>query len=62
MSAILRQTAMPHIYMSGGGRLAFPANATVLRKPFDVAGLKGALDRVAGQMAGPGLGATHLPT
>lgn len=61
MSAILRQTAMPHIYMSGG-RLAFPANATVLRKPFDMAGLKGALDGVAGQMAGPGLGATHNPT
>ncbi len=45
MSAILRQTAMPHIYMSGG-RLGTPANATVLHKPFDMAGLKGALDHV----------------
>lgn len=62
MSAILRQTVMPHIYMSGGGRLTAPANATVLRKPFDMAGLKDALHRVAGQKAGQGLRATHLPT
>lgn len=61
MSAILRHTVMPHIYMSGGGRLATPANATLLQKPFNMAGLKGALDRVTGQMAGPRPDGPHLP-
>ncbi len=61
MSAILRQTVIPHIYMTGRSRLAVPANATVLQKPFDMAGLKRALDHVAGQMARQGPEGAQLP-
>jgi CheY-like chemotaxis protein len=51
MDAILRLTPMPHIFMTGGSQLAIPANATLLRKPFGLAGLKVALDGAARQIA-----------
>ncbi len=47
MEAILRRTAMPHIFMTGGARALIPARAIVLHKPFDTASLVAALDRVA---------------
>lgn len=49
MNAILRLTAMPHIFMTGGSRLSIPADVTMLHKPFGMAALKAALDKVAGQ-------------
>jgi CheY-like chemotaxis protein len=51
MNAILRLTAMPHIFMTGGSRLGIPVNATLLQKPFATAGLKMALEKVASQIA-----------
>ncbi len=61
MNAILRITAMPHIFMTGGSRLSIPANATMLHKPFGTEGLKAALDKVAWQIAEPAGGDTHVP-
>jgi CheY-like chemotaxis protein len=51
MNAILRLTAMPHIFMTGGSRLGIPTNAILLQKPFATAGLKAALDKAASQIA-----------
>ena len=51
MKTILRRTAMPHIFMTGGNRQVVPPHATVLHKPFGVAGLTVALESVAGQFA-----------
>ncbi len=60
MNAILRRTAMPHIFMTGGPRQIIPANATVLYKPFGRIGLTAALDSVARQIAALGA-ATATP-
>lgn len=60
MDAILRQTAMPHIFMTGGSRRTVPANTTVLFKPFGVTSLTAALDSVVWQVAA--LGASAHPT
>lgn len=54
MSAIPRQTVMPHNYMSGSSQLAVPANAIVLRKPFGMGDLRRALDCVSRQIAASG--------
>ena len=54
MDIILRRTAMPHIFMTGGRRRILPANATILYKPFGAADLAAALDQVAWQVAAPG--------
>jgi DNA-binding response OmpR family regulator len=51
MNAILRQTAMPHIYMSGSSRSDLPANAIVLQKPFGMGDLRDALDCMMRQIA-----------
>lgn len=51
MDAILRSTAMPHIFMTGGSRRALPSDATVLSKPFGKAGLTAAFDSVVWQVA-----------
>ena len=62
METILRRTAMPHFFMTGGLRQIIPPQATVLYKPFGRAGLKTALDRVAGQIAAlPGSSAHAQP-
>lgn len=45
MRTILRHSAMPHIYMTGGSRQSIPADAVVLQKPFGKAGLLSALER-----------------
>src|ERR1700733_2158625 len=37
MNAILRRTAMPHIFMTGGSRQITPPQAAVLYKPFGAA-------------------------
>jgi hypothetical protein len=42
---------MPHIFIMGGSRLTIPPAAIVLRKPFGMAGLIEALNRVAWQFA-----------
>jgi CheY-like chemotaxis protein len=62
VSAILRHTVMPHIYISGGGRIALPANTTVLQKPYDMADLKAALDSLAALVEGQGLREAPFPT
>lgn len=59
MASILRRTAMPHIFMTGGSRQGIPANANVLYKPFGVAGLAAALDYAAGHAVAPGGGLAH---
>ncbi len=59
MDSILRRTAMPHIFMTGGSRRGIPANANVLYKPFGVAGLEAALDCVAGHAVASGGGLAH---
>ena len=51
MTAILRRTDMPHIFMTGGPRQIIPPQATVLYKPFGAAGLTAALESLAGQIA-----------
>ncbi len=51
MDTILRLTAMPHFFITGGARRIFPAGATVLLKPFSKASLMAALDSVTGQSA-----------
>ncbi len=44
MRTILRHSAMPHIYMTGGSRQSIPAGAVVLYKPFGKTGLVAALE------------------
>ncbi len=51
MDTILRLTAMPHFFMTGGARRIFPTGATVLLKPFGKVSLMAALDSVMGQSA-----------
>lgn len=62
MDTILRRSAMPHIFMTGGSQRPLPANATTLHKPFGTEGLKGALDSVAWQIAEPAPGGAHVLT
>lgn len=59
MDAILRRTAMPHIFMTGGSRQIIPPQATVLHKPFGTAGLTAALAGIAGQIAALTEGPAH---
>jgi CheY-like chemotaxis protein len=61
VNAILRLTAMPHIFMTGGSRLSIPADVTMLQKPFGMAGLKAALDKVVGPMTDPAPGGANVP-
>ncbi len=58
MDAILRVTAMPHIFMTGDSRRTLPANATVLIKPFGAVGLTAALETIVWQLQALG-GAAH---
>ncbi len=51
MDTILRLTAMPHFFITGGARRIFPVGATVLLKPFGKVSLMAALDCVTGQSA-----------
>lgn len=51
MATILRRTAMPHIFMTGGSRHGIPHNAAVLHKPFGMLVLTAALDGIASQIA-----------
>jgi DNA-binding response OmpR family regulator len=53
MDAILRRTAMPHIFMTGGLSWGIPANSTVLYKPFGKIGLMSALNGIATRIAAP---------
>lgn len=53
METILRLTAMPHFFITGGTRRVFPAGATVLLKPFGTVSLMAALDSVTRQSAAP---------
>ncbi len=53
METILRLTAMPHFFITGGARRIFPAGATVLLKPFGMVSLLAALDSVTRQSAAP---------
>ncbi|MDQ2804158.1 MAG: response regulator [Pseudomonadota bacterium] len=53
MRAILRNTAMPHVFITGGSRQSIPADATVLQKPFGESGLVRALGHVIASV-GPG--------
>ena len=50
MATILRRTAMPHIFMTGGSRQGIPDNAAILHKPFGALGLTAALDSIASQI------------
>jgi len=50
MAAILRLTAMPHIFITGGSRLTTPASAITLLKPFGPEDLRMALERAASQI------------
>jgi DNA-binding response OmpR family regulator len=59
MHAILRRTAMPHIFMTGGSRQSIPAGETVLYKPFGAADLTAAVTRVAWKIAARDSGVTH---
>ncbi len=59
MNTILQDTAMPHIFMTGDSRRVMSAGATVLHKPFGVAGLAAALDKVARQIAAREEGPCH---
>ena len=59
MDAILRRTAMPHIFMTGGSRQSIPVGEAVLYKPFGAAGLTAALARVAWEIAALDSGVTH---
>ena len=52
MRTILRTTAMPHLFMTGGSREGFPAGATVLQKPFGELSLVRALRSVIATEAG----------
>ena len=58
MATILRHSAMPHIFITGGARRIFPTDATVLLKPFSKASLMAALDSVTGQSAALAFGKT----
>jgi len=49
MDTILRLTAMPHFFITGGARRIFPTGATVLLKPFGKVSLMAALDSVMRQ-------------
>jgi DNA-binding response OmpR family regulator len=51
METILRRTAMPHVFITGGTRRIFPAGATVLLKPFGKESLIAALESVTAQPA-----------
>ncbi len=51
MDAILRQAAMPHIFMTGGTLQTFPPETMVLRKPFAAADLKALVETVSAQIA-----------
>jgi DNA-binding response OmpR family regulator len=51
MATILRRTAMPHIFMTGGSRQGIPHNAAVLQKPFGTTHLTAALASIASQIA-----------
>ncbi len=44
METILRHSAMPHIFMTGGSRRSIPAGTVVLHKPFGKAALTAALE------------------
>ncbi len=59
MDAILRHTAMPHIFMTGGPRQIIPPKATVLYKPFGTVQLTAALQSVAEQIAALRGGPAH---
>jgi DNA-binding response OmpR family regulator len=52
MQAILRRCVMPHIFMTAGSRLAIPADAVVLHKPFGLHSLREAMDRVVHKTLG----------
>lgn len=58
MDTILRLTAMPHFFITGGPRRIFPTGATVLLKPFSKVSLMAALDSVTGQSAALASGKT----
>ena len=47
METILRRTAMPHIFMTGGSRQDVPDNAVLLQKPFGSTELTAALATIA---------------
>ncbi len=51
METVLRLTAMPHFFITGGARRIFPSNATVLLKPFGKVSLMATLASVMGQSA-----------
>jgi DNA-binding response OmpR family regulator len=51
MATILRRTAMPHIFMTGGSRQGIPENVAVLQKPFGTIGLAAALASITSQIA-----------
>jgi len=59
MRTILRRTAMPHIFMTGGSRQSIPAGGTVLLKPFGVTGLMTALASVTWTIPPPDAGETR---
>ncbi len=46
METVLRDTAMPHFFITGTTPQGIPKTATILRKPFTTAGLQAALERV----------------
>jgi len=47
VAEIQRRADIPHIFMTGGTRRSIPLHATVLAKPFGLAGLAAALARAA---------------
>ena len=59
MAAILKVTAMPHIYMTGAARQVFPHQAIVLYKPFGTADLRAALERVGRRIIAATGGSAH---
>lgn len=58
MDTILRLTAMPHFFITGGARRIFPTGAIVLLKPFSKVSLMAALDSVTGRSAALAAGKT----
>jgi DNA-binding response OmpR family regulator len=60
METILRRTAMPHVFITGGTRRNFPAGATVLLKPFGKESLIAALESVTGEPAALAAGSTPV--
>ncbi len=60
MSTIHQRNAMPHIFMTGGGRHIVPKDAVLLQKPFGSVGLNEALQRVAWQIPPQAAGSAQL--